>query len=299
MIPEISEFSYGFALTNEIVGWSGLKSAPIFPSLIEEGKKDGGYDVKLDQPGAPLYLQFKRADYMSRSSATEIRHYGLPLSLPFYRFPITQRNKSFQHTSLVTLDDGSNIVFYAAPRFHMLSEINDAWKANNVAARSIFVAPSTIGLIYDDDKHHVSYDSAHTYICSEPREINPTSASSLRNRMLERISRDSRPLREQLPEWLQNIRETRTRAIETQIKVEAEIAAREASALDRLPASVPVQRAIADSQQSEPPPTPEPSPEIREGRPLEEEEKMLRTISDEALHGFGAQLFVVQPVPRG
>jgi len=299
LIPEISEFSYGFALTNEIVGWSGLASAPIFPSLIEEGKKDGGYDVKLDQPGAPLYLQFKRADYMTRSSATEIKHHGLPLSLPFYRFPITQRNKSFQHTSLVTLDDGSNLVFYAAPRFHMLSEINDAWKANDVAARSIFVAPSAIGLIYDDDKHHVSYDAVHTYICSEPKEIDPVSANSLRNRMLERISSDSRPMREQLPEWLQNIRETRTRARETQIKVEAEIEARQASTRDRLPASAPAPRAIVDSQESEPSPTLELSPEIREGRPLKQEERLLRTISDEALHGFGAQLFVVQPVSNG
>jgi len=38
MTPEISEFSYGFALTNEIVGWANLKAPPIFPSLVEEGK---------------------------------------------------------------------------------------------------------------------------------------------------------------------------------------------------------------------------------------------------------------------
>lgn len=41
MIPEISEFSYGFALTNELVSWSKLTAASIFPSLIEEGKKGG------------------------------------------------------------------------------------------------------------------------------------------------------------------------------------------------------------------------------------------------------------------
>lgn len=117
LTPDISEFSYGFALTNELVGWASLSAAPIFPSLIEEGKKGGGYDVKLDQPGAPLYLQFKRADCMLRASAYEIKHHRLPLSTPFYRFPITPRNKSFQHTSLVELDDGTNLVFYAAPRF--------------------------------------------------------------------------------------------------------------------------------------------------------------------------------------
>ena len=55
MTPEISEFSYGFALTNEIVAWVPLKIARVFPSLIEEGKK-GGYDLMLDMPGVPLYL---------------------------------------------------------------------------------------------------------------------------------------------------------------------------------------------------------------------------------------------------
>jgi hypothetical protein len=294
LIPEISEFSYGFALTNEIVGWSGLTSAPIFPSLIEEGKKGGGYDVKLDQPGAPLYLQFKRADYMTRKSAGEIKHHGLPLTLPFYRFPITQRNKSFQHTSLVELDDGTNLVFYAAPRFHMLSEINDAWQAKDVAARSIFVAPTAIGLIHDNEKHHVSYDSSRSYFCSEPEEIEPISANALRSRILEHLSKDSRPLREQMPDWLQNIREKRTRARQTQTKIEAERAERAIIDRDRLPISSPVPRAMIEAEESEPLPAAEPSPEIRDGRALKHEEHLLRTISDEALHGFGAQLFVVQ-----
>jgi len=50
-----------------------LSAAPIFPSLIEEGKAGGGYDVKLDWPFAPLYLQFKRSECMTRRSAREYR----------------------------------------------------------------------------------------------------------------------------------------------------------------------------------------------------------------------------------
>src|SRR5258707_1134113 len=118
--PEISEFSYGFALTNEIVGWAPLTAAPLFPSLIEEGKAGGGYDVKLDLPGYPLYLQFKRADCMKRSSAAELSKHNLPLSLPFYRFKITEARKSNQHDLLLELDDGTCLVLYAAPRFHEL-----------------------------------------------------------------------------------------------------------------------------------------------------------------------------------
>lgn len=297
MIPEISEFSYGFALTNELVGWIALSAAPIFPSLIEEGKAGGGYDVKLDQPGAPLYLQFKRADYMSRSNAREIKHHKLPLLVPFYRFPITQKNKSFQHTSLVELDDGTNLVFYAAPRFHLTSEINQAWKTQDVAARSIFVAPSTIGLIHDDDRHHVSYDAHRSYFCSEPTEIAALSATTVRARIEERLVSDKRPVREQLPEWLVNIRERRTRARETQLRMKAEIEtqkkALQSDGLTALEGAVP--RVSIRSQEATPALVTGSGPEIRAAKRLSAEAGILRTISDEALHGFGAQLFVVQP----
>ncbi len=124
MQPEISEFSYGFALTNELVGWAELSVAPIFPSLIEEGKAGGGYDVKLDRPGAPLYLQFKRSECMARGSAGEIamvHKQGGNLTVPYYRFSITEAAKSDQHELLLALDTSPNIVFYVAPRFHRLS----------------------------------------------------------------------------------------------------------------------------------------------------------------------------------
>ncbi len=289
MIPDISEFSYGFALTNELVGWVSLSAAPVFPSLIEEGKQGGGYDVKLDRPGAPLFLQFKRAECMMRASAYEIAKHGLPLSVPFYRFPITQRNKSFQHTSLVELDDGTNLVYYAAPRFHTIGEINRAWQNGDVSARSIFVAPSAIGLIRDNEKHAVSYDRQHTFFCSEPREIKAQSATDLAERIQAQVSSDSRPVREKLPEWLENIRERRSRARETQEKITAEL---EAEALDRRGVlEGAIIRTISVQAEEEPVGR---SPEVRSGRRLSAEEQTLREISDEAMHGFGAQLFVVQ-----
>lgn len=73
MQSKISEFSYGFALINELVGWVNLQAAPIFPSLLEEGKEGGGYDVKLDAPGIPLLIQFKRSECMTRRSAKEFK----------------------------------------------------------------------------------------------------------------------------------------------------------------------------------------------------------------------------------
>jgi hypothetical protein len=100
MKSRFSEFSYGFAITNELVGLTSLRAAPIFPSLIEEGKQGIGYDVMLDAPGIPLYLQFKRSDLMVRGTAREKRAAianGQWLDVPFHRFPITPVQESSQH----------------------------------------------------------------------------------------------------------------------------------------------------------------------------------------------------------
>ena len=62
MRPNISEFSYGYALTNELINLHGIgtSTGPVCPSLYDEGKSGGGWDVKLNSGGVPLFLQFKR-----------------------------------------------------------------------------------------------------------------------------------------------------------------------------------------------------------------------------------------------
>jgi hypothetical protein len=143
MTPDISEFSYGFALTHELIGIAdeALRAAPIFPSLIEEGKAGGGYDVNLDIPGFPLFLQFKRADCMVRKTAKEC---GYGFTAPFYRMKITAKSLSAQHEMLQrALDDGPNQGFYAAPLFHKVEELNVAYVAGSVSQRSFYIRPRT------------------------------------------------------------------------------------------------------------------------------------------------------------
>lgn len=45
MTPSISEFSYGYAVTNEVVKLLGtsIAGAPQFPTLYAEGQAGGGY----------------------------------------------------------------------------------------------------------------------------------------------------------------------------------------------------------------------------------------------------------------
>src|SRR5262245_32513326 len=69
MDSHISEFSYGYTLTSELMALFALKEvgAPEFPTQNAEGNVGGGWDMKL--PGLPIYLQFKRAARMVRRTA--------------------------------------------------------------------------------------------------------------------------------------------------------------------------------------------------------------------------------------
>jgi hypothetical protein len=170
VVPDISEFSYGFALTRELIQLTDtLKAAPVFPSLIAEGKNGGGYDVNLDIPGFPLFIQFKRSECMVRRTARETRP-PMNFGTPFYRMKIAERWRSAQHEMLLELDAGQNEVFYAAPLFHTVEELNQAYLANLVSTRSCYVSPGKIGKL-DGDAHHVAFDQKRFWLCSEPRRF--------------------------------------------------------------------------------------------------------------------------------
>lgn len=170
MHPDISEFSYGYALTEELIHSSGLpiQAAPIFPSLIEEGQPGGGYDVQVPFVGVPLFLQFKLADCMVRRTAFEVQQ-GL-FEPPFFRMRLRPMKHSQQHRLLLDLEQKGRLVFYAVPHFHKPDELNNAYLNRQVIDRSVFFKPSQIGPLPDDDHHHVSFRAGSpAYLCSEPR----------------------------------------------------------------------------------------------------------------------------------
>ena len=183
MKQEISEFSYGFALTNELINCCRfpLTAAPVFPSLYQEGQRGGGYDVMLRRPGIPLFLQFKLSRYMiGRNTQEEKKNIFQP---PFYRMPIRPiRPKRYlnQHQMLLDLENTGNEVYYAAPAFHTLCELNYAYVRHQVALRSLWLKPSFIGPLPDDKRHHVAFLGRHKifasdfkpHFCSTPRLLN-------------------------------------------------------------------------------------------------------------------------------
>jgi len=166
MKPDISEFSYGFALTSELMRTFGLlrAGAPVFPTQVAEGKAGGGFDVKL--PALPVFVQFKLSDCLTTRNALDHAH----LDLPYYRFKIRAAKHSQQHQLLLDLEARGNIVYYAAPRFHRPDELNEAFSKSDVVSRSAFASPSRIGPLPDLDEHSVSFGptSLHAIFRSEP-----------------------------------------------------------------------------------------------------------------------------------
>jgi hypothetical protein len=166
--PTISEFSYGFAITSELIQAPGtLTAAPVFPSLIEEGQPGGGWDVRLDRPGIPLFLQFKLCDYMTRRSCREARDGSF--NVPCYRMHLRSARVSRQHEMLLDLELSGQEVYYSAPMFHEPEELNAAFLASAVRVRSVWIRPSEIGPLPDERDHHVSFEPGSPWtLFSEP-----------------------------------------------------------------------------------------------------------------------------------
>lgn len=159
-----SEFSYGYALTEQLITASGipLKVAPIFPSLVAEGRVGGGWDLQLNFKGMALFLQFKLTDCMVRRTAIECKQKNL--NPPFYRMHLRSKKVSPQHDLLLALEKRLRTkrlgkVFYAAPLFFKNATFNRHYLAQQIPAQTRFIAPSAIGLWEDEEPHHVSFDS--------------------------------------------------------------------------------------------------------------------------------------------
>lgn len=172
---DFTEFSYGYAFTENLIRWSsaGPTAAPVFPNLVQEAQL--GYDVKVDLPGLPLFFQFKLPELMVRHTAREVAQLGLAgLSVPFFRMALMRRDLSDQHAHLIRLESRfSSSVFYASPGIDGAAGFNQAYRQAEVHIRSVLFSPNDIGPLPDDDAHSVSYSTASgvAWRCSEAQQI--------------------------------------------------------------------------------------------------------------------------------
>ena len=179
MKPDISEFSYAFALTSELIDKYSLMltGAPIFPSLYSEGQAGGGYDVQIPRRGIPVFLQFKLSHCMVTRNASEADL----LDVPYFRMLLRPLKRSKQHQLLLELEQKGNEVYYAAPEFSSPHELNSAYLRREVSARTAFFTPIAIGPLPDDGEHHVVFlpESTYGYLCSARKRIDRESAPAI------------------------------------------------------------------------------------------------------------------------
>ena len=174
MKPDFSEFSYGYAVTEELVSAhkAAVIAAPLFPSLYDEGKAGGGYDVKIPLAGKPVFLQFKLSDQLERSNSKE--HKSGLLGLPYYRMHIRPAKHSDQHNLLLDFEASGESVFYIAPEFHLPAELNSFYLIGSVVVNSAAFSPQAIGAMPDDDEHYLVFERGAStgYRCSdESKEV--------------------------------------------------------------------------------------------------------------------------------
>lgn len=162
MKSEFSELSFAFAymadLAKKLPG--KFSTAPSFPSTVLEGKKGYGYDVKIGLVGIPVFLQFKLAHCMKSGNANEFStgtfSQGTPVN-PVYRFYLMALGKSRQTSLMLKLEKKHDLVFYVAPAFHKVKELNSYFASSSVDTHSRSIRPSRIKKMPDKLEHFVSY----------------------------------------------------------------------------------------------------------------------------------------------
>jgi hypothetical protein len=169
MKRKVSEFSYGFVLTHELVNAYGYLPTDSPQSSRKKRKKDAGDDADDTPRGYPLFLQFKASEYMKRRNAGESKLVGLP----YFRFALHRKTQSNQHQLLIDLEKRGGAVFYATPKIHEAVNLNSAFFDHQVVALSLFVSPGEIGELPDNGSHRVVFSgrSDEVYFCSKPRRL--------------------------------------------------------------------------------------------------------------------------------
>jgi len=151
---KFSEFTYGFAVTHEIVTALKAELGPIAPPMLPNLQAEGslGYDVRMEGlEGWTWLVQYKVPEHLVRRSALEWKEFGSE----YFRFKT--RDESQQHELLLALEAESvfNIVEYCSPAFARGDELSVHFKNGSIEGHSLKIRPSQIGA----GPHTVSYDA--------------------------------------------------------------------------------------------------------------------------------------------
>lgn len=145
--------------------------------------------MRFDRPGTPLFLQLKLVHQMVRGNASEAKkgHF----QPPFYRMHLRARLVSDQHQSLLSLEQAGNDVFYVAPAFHTIMELNTTYAERRVWSHSFRISPTLIGPLLYDKVHHVTFQHptgpGRVYSDEPSKEVRPPGTEEIAASMQKRI----------------------------------------------------------------------------------------------------------------
>ncbi len=151
----ISEFTFGYAFLFEqtVNNWSGLKAAPILPSLYDESRK--GWDAELPLKGASFYYQFKLTEYLSRRNAAYIRN-GI-YDAPYYRIALHRRDVNRQHCRLKALANEFPNTYYVAPEILNIEDFNRRFMDRQITNGSRLIPVNQCKDINDGEQHYITF----------------------------------------------------------------------------------------------------------------------------------------------
>jgi hypothetical protein len=157
-MADFSEFSYGYALTDNILH-SGLPHssyAPVFLSHFAEGQPGGGYDVMIPLKPVPLFLQFKIPQVVRKRSNQTPPDYNVP----YLRMHLRTWRPN-QHQLMLDLENSGKLVYYATPTFWSEQELDVNFTNGRVHEFSWYIRPTRVGVL-DEKPHYVAYRSGNS-----------------------------------------------------------------------------------------------------------------------------------------
>lgn len=166
MSARFNEREFEFCFNAEFVRKNGaaLIGTPIIPSQRIEYVL--GYDVEFrlqnSQFTRSLFLQHKVTSYSEHRRGKNTFIWNC-YNGPYYRFPVERLDRTRQHNLLVDLATKGEDVFYCAPIFAGLDNLQNFFVHDQVMDNSRYFDPEDMGKVTDFEQHHVSCDPTGTY----------------------------------------------------------------------------------------------------------------------------------------
>ncbi|KAF2082067.1 hypothetical protein [Flavobacterium sharifuzzamanii] len=161
---EFSETQFSFCFTFEyITRFYPFVPLPIFPNTYWEGRKGGGYDVKIK---GNIFFQFKIPTYHDNV----YRPYWDVFGHDYYKMKLDTNGK--QYELLKALVRPFNKVYYAVPEFHTITELYFNYSKSSIESNSGIFALNYLPA-YGSGKHHLIFSPRHNWanVFSDPYRI--------------------------------------------------------------------------------------------------------------------------------